>query len=166
MAAGIAYFALISLFPLGLSVIAIAGFFLSGESEKLRIVNSIQHMVPVSTEYLVDIMNGIVNNRGPISLVGLFGMIWSGLTVFSAIRRAINQAWGFGKAPNFLRQGLMDIGMCCVLCFGAFLSLAFSVELFNVSKIIDVFHIRDWTIAVKSMKTAIIMRIGKLAISN
>ena len=104
LAAGIAYFALFSLFPLSLAFIAIASFFLGSEKEQLDAVNEIHGLIPVSTKYLSDNIETIVRNRGPISLIGLLGLVWSGLAVFAAIRKGINQAWGISEQPSLFKK--------------------------------------------------------------
>ena len=135
MAAGVAYFALFSLFPLSLASIAIAGFFFSGEGEQLKVVDAIQGLIPVSTDYLSDSIEGVVDSRGPISLIGLLGLVWSGLAVFSAVRKGINHAWGIGKPPNLLKERLIDLSMLAGIGLAGFAVLVLSAKLFEVPEI-------------------------------
>ena len=141
LAAGIAYFALFSLFPLSLAFIAIASFFLGSEKEQLDAVNEIHGLIPVSTKYLSDNIETIVRNRGPISLIGLLGLVWSGLAVFAAIRKGINQAWGISEQPSLFKKRFIDFGILIGLGLAATIVLLLSAKLFEIP------WIGDWSLA-------------------
>jgi|GEM_PF-6145347 len=109
LAAGIAFYSLLSLFPLSLAAIAIAGYFYTGQDEQAQVVELIQKLIPVSTDYLADTIDGVVSNRGQVSIIGALGLLWAGLAVFSGLRKGINHAWGIGKPPNLLMERLIDL---------------------------------------------------------
>ncbi len=142
LAAGIAYFGLFSLFPLSLAFIAIASFFLGNEKEQLDVVNEIHGLIPVSTEYLSDNIETIVRNRGPISLIGLLGLLWSGLAVFAAIRKGINQAWGISAQPNLFKKRFIDFGILIGLGLAATVVLLLSAKLFEIP------WVGDWRLGI------------------
>lgn len=142
LAAGIAYFGLFSLFPLSLAFIAIASFFLGNEKEQLDAVNEIHGLIPVSTEYLSDNIETIVRNRGPISLIGLLGLLWSGLAVFAALRKGINQAWGISEQPNVFKKRFIDFGILIGLGLAATVVLLLSAKLFEIP------WIGDWRLGI------------------
>ena len=149
LAAGIAYFALFSLFPLSLAFIAIASFFLGSEKEQLDAVNEIHGLIPVSTKYLSDNIETIVRNRGPISLIGLLGLVWSGLAVFAAIRKGINQAWGISEQPSLFKKRFIDFGILIGLGLAATIVLLLSAKLFEIPWIGDWRLGLDWDIVAK-----------------
>ena len=132
LAGGIAYFTLFSLFPLSLAFIAVASFFLGNEKEQLDAVNEIHALIPVSTDYLSDNIETIVRNRGPISLIGGLGLIWSGLAVFATIRMGINQAWGISEQPGLFKKRFIDFSILIGLGFAATVLLLLSAKLFEI----------------------------------
>jgi len=132
LAGGIAYFALFSLFPLSLAFIAIASFFLGNEKEQLDAVNEIHALIPVSTNYLSDNIETIVRNRGPISLISILGLVWSGLAVFAAIRKGINQAWGISEQPSLFKKRFIDFSILIGLGLAASAVLLLSAKLFEI----------------------------------
>ena len=135
VAAGVAYFALFSIFPLALAGITISGFFFATKPEQLALVRGIQELVPVSTDFLSDVIEGVVNSRGPISIIATVGFIWSGLAVFSSLRKAINHAWGIGKPPNLLKERLIDLSMAVGVAMAASVVILLSAAFFETPKI-------------------------------
>jgi membrane protein len=135
LAAGIAFYALLSLFPLSLAAIAIAGYIYTGRDEQMAVVETIQQLIPVSTDYLADTIEGVVNVRGQVSIIGAFGLLWSGQAVFSGLRRGINNAWGIEKPSNFFRQRIVDFGLMFLVGMAAFFVLVFSAAVYNVPEV-------------------------------
>lgn len=137
MAAGLAYFALFSLFPLSLIFMALMGFFLVDQGDQIKFVNALQGFIPVSGEYLSETIGEVVENRGPISLIGFLGLSWSGLAVFSAVRRGINHAWGIGKAQHAVKGRVTDLFMLIGVGLGAIVIFILSAKLFEVPRLGD-----------------------------
>ena len=135
VAAGIAYFALLSIFPLMLATMAISGFFFTDEAEQLKIVDAIRKLVPVSSDFLSQTIEGVVNSRGTVSLIAALGLLWSGLTVFAAVRKGINHAWGIGKPPNLLKERLIDLSMMMGLALAGSVIFILSATLFQLPEI-------------------------------
>ena len=135
VAAGVSYFALFSIFPLALAAITISGFLFATKPEQLDLVRDIQELIPVSTDFLSDIIEGVVNSRGPVSLIAAAGFIWSGLAVFSSLRKAINHAWGIGKPPNLLKERLIDLSMALGVGLAAAVVILLSAAFFETPKI-------------------------------
>jgi membrane protein len=135
LAAGVAFYALLSLFPLSLAAIAIAGYFYTGQDEQAQVVELIQELIPVSTDYLADTIDGVVSNRGQVSVIGVLGLLWAGQAVFSGLRRGINNAWGVDRPPNFLKQRMTDFGLMYLVGMAAFFILVFSAAIYDVPEV-------------------------------
>lgn len=122
VAAGIAYWTLFSLFPLALAAISVLGFVYHHPDQQARIVEGTLRLVPVSREYVAGLVEGVLRDRGAVGVLGVLGLLWTGTTVFSAVRKGINHAWGIGKPHYFLLERSLDLAMlvsvtaigCCV----------------------------------------------------
>lgn len=111
IAAGIAYWTLFSLFPLSLVGLSILSHSNSTPAEQTRMVEGIIEHIPVSTEYLLDIVNSVAESRGALSTIAIIGLLFSGTAVFSAVRKGINHAWHVGQPHYFFLERAIDILM-------------------------------------------------------
>ena len=93
MAAGVAYYALFSIFPLLLGLIAVLSFVLESSDTQARVVDLTSDFLPGSEQFLEDNVSSIVRLRGALGVFSLLGMLWSGSAMFGALNRAINRAW-------------------------------------------------------------------------
>ena len=115
MAAAISFYALFSMFPLGLAVVSVTGFIIGPDSDRTKLAIDMAEVLPVSSDLIGSTMEGIVNARTITGIVSFLGLIWASSAAFGAIRRGINTAWGITRPRPFLRERLIDIG----LVFGA-----------------------------------------------
>ena len=93
MAAGVAYYALFSLFPLLLGLIAILSFFLESEQIQTQVIELTGGFLPGSELLVQDNIDAAVGVRGALGLFSVIGMLWAGSAVFGALNRSINRAW-------------------------------------------------------------------------
>ena len=125
MSAGIAYYALFSLFPLVLGAIALFGVVVRSPELQDRVISSLADNLPVSRDVVSSNVRGLVSARGQLGVVAILGLLWSGTAVFSALRRALDTVWSVSGRRPFLKQKLMDLGILA----GVGLLLVFSVAL-------------------------------------
>ncbi len=97
MAAGVAYYALFSIFPLIIGMITVFSYFLHAEQIQANIANAIGGFLPGSEQFVQDNIEGILNLRSALGLVSLLGLLWSGSAMMGALDRAINRAWDIHK---------------------------------------------------------------------
>jgi membrane protein len=122
-AAAIAYYALLSLFPLTLLSIAIASFSLGPAMEQQLVLQKLEFIAPALGQLFGPNIDEIIRARGAVSSVALIGLIWSASTVFYTLSLTLNEMWGI-KRPRSVwkRRGL---ALIFVLAFaGATLFLA------------------------------------------
>ncbi len=93
MAAGVAYYALFSIFPLIIGLITVFSYFLEPERIQTDITSMVSGFLPGSEEFVQDNIDGILNIRSALGLFSLVGLLWSGSAMFGALDRAINRAW-------------------------------------------------------------------------
>ena len=131
MAAGVAYYALFSLFPLLLGLIAVFSYFIDsspGEGNDLAtegVTRFVSEYLPGSETFVSENLEILLNLRGAATVVAVLGMFWSASAVFGALSRAVNRAWDVHQdRPFYLnktRQLAMALGVACLflLSFGA-----------------------------------------------
>ena len=93
MAAGVAYYALFSIFPLLLGLIAVMGFFLDAEEAQVRVQDMTSGFLPGSEQLVADNISAVIGFRSALGVFSLIGLLWSGSAMFGALNRAINRAW-------------------------------------------------------------------------
>ena len=93
MAAGVAYYALFSIFPLLLGLISIMSFLLEPEEIQRLIGDLMSNFLPGSEQFVKDNVDAVIRLRGALGLMSFLGMLWSGSAMFGALNRAINRAW-------------------------------------------------------------------------
>ena len=111
MAAGVAYYAVLSLFPLILGLIAILGIFLPAETLQEELFEFFERNIPGATEALRDNIENVIQFRGAIGAISLILLLWSASTMFGAISRTINRAWDVHKDRPFHIRKLRDLVM-------------------------------------------------------
>lgn len=125
-AAGITYFALISIFPLALVALSVAGFFFSSEADQEELLDSIMSALPLEEgdvrDNVADIVHSVVDARGTLGLFGIISALYTGSALFTAVRAGLNLVFRGEKSRPFVIGKLVDVGM--VFVFGLLLSLS------------------------------------------
>ena len=115
MAAGVAYYALFSLFPLLIGVMAIISVFVALEDVEGQFTEFASGYLPGSEDLIKNNIETVRRLRGALSIFALLGLFWSGSAIFGAISRAVNRAWDVHKdRPLYVgkpRQMVMALGV-------------------------------------------------------
>lgn len=117
LAAAISYYALFSLFPLLIFVVAMAGLLIQDPGVQDDIVNEVLKNIPLSEgegrDSVTDAVRGVASaGKGALGLLGLAGMAWAGSSLFGALRKALNTAFD-DTAPKrpFVQQKAIDLAL-------------------------------------------------------
>lgn len=129
--ASLAYYGLFSIFPLLLAVVSIGSMFLEGELVKVELLEIITQWIPVSADTVNTQITSVLNMRGPVTIVALISLLWSGSNVFDKIIVNVNRAFLKGSRPGFLKSR----GMALLIILA--MILLFSASLF-FNTIIDI----------------------------
>jgi membrane protein len=106
-AAAIAYFALLSLFPLTLLSIAIASFTLGPLIDPQLILQKLEFIAPALGQLIGKNIAEIIRARGPITIIAIVGLIWSASTIFYTLTQTLNGIWSNKRnRPVWKRRGL------------------------------------------------------------
>ena len=111
MAAGLAYYAVLSLFPLSLGLISLLGLVLDPETLEGEIFDFFQTYLPGSRELLAANIEAAGNIRGFLGVVSFLGLFWSASLLFGAITRSVNRAWDIHQDRPFYIDKLRHILM-------------------------------------------------------
>jgi membrane protein len=102
LAALMAYYAFLSLFPLLLVFVSVLGFVLEGDpSLQQDIVDSTLARIPLVGGQLEDEVEPLTGST-PALVIGIAGALWAGLGVTLALARAFHEIW---DVPRFEQRG-------------------------------------------------------------
>lgn len=115
MAASIAYFTFLSLFPLVLGLVSLGGYVLESEDVQLRVNQLIVEVLPVSADFVTRITDSIVRIRGAAGVTSILILIWSASKMVGALSRAINMALGQKRNYAIYFSSLRNFGLTLVV---------------------------------------------------
>lgn len=111
MAAGLAYYAVLSLFPLTVGLISLLGLLLEPEDLHGEVVHFLEDYLPVSEELLLSNIEAAGNVHGLLGVISFFGLFWSASLMFGAITRSVNRAWDIHQDRPFYIDKVRNIVM-------------------------------------------------------
>ncbi len=111
MAAGVAYYAVLSVFPLLLGLVALFSLFLDSQTVRDRLFEFVRTYLPASVDLLERNIENVARLRGILGLASILGFFWSASAVFGAIARALNRAWDVKDDRPFYVQKALHLGM-------------------------------------------------------
>jgi membrane protein len=128
-AASMAYYAMFSLFPLLLGLVAAGSFLLQRDVVMNRVINAITQVVPVSQTLIEQNIQRLLDLRGTVGLIGLVGLVWAGSGVFSSLVLNVNRAWPQAETQGVVRQRLIALSMVIGLLILLALSSVFTTAI-------------------------------------
>ncbi len=108
-AAAIAFYALLSLFPLLLFLTGILGHWLSSEETQALIFGMLGRFAPIVPELLIENLRGVLAMRGPLNWVAGLTLLWSASSLFAAIVHALDRVWGEEGGRQFWEHRLLSM---------------------------------------------------------
>src|SRR4051794_1704757 len=126
-AGAITYFSFLALFPLLLLGVSIVGFVLSGHPDTMQtLFDKITTNVPGSVgKTLRDSIRSAIDSRTSIGIVGLAGVLLTGLGWIGNLRRAIDAIWARPPAQRpFVKEKIGNLFILAGLGVGLLISLA------------------------------------------
>ena len=124
--AGLAYYALFSIFPLLLVFIAGGSYFLDTSQVFDTVTQFVQQALPISKQAINENLHEILDARGTAGAVSLVTLLWSASGMFTSLAYNINLAWPHASRRNFLQNRLVGLWMIVGLIGLIVLSLVLS----------------------------------------
>lgn len=114
-AGAIAYYVLLSIFPLLLGLVSILGFFLPDAAVRQSVADALNRLLPGSAAFVEQTLDSVIGARGSTGIISLLLLLWSGSNLFGNIRRALNQAWDVPVGRPFLLARALDLAMVIIV---------------------------------------------------
>lgn len=130
-AAGMAYYALLSFFPLLIVLVTVVSYFVSGNEASSRVTQLVMSAIPVSRDLVEVNIERILVVRNSVGIAGLIIFFWSGSNAFSMMVHHITSAWPATEQRTFFQKKLFGLAMVIVLILMLFV-LTLSSTLLNV----------------------------------
>ena len=129
LAAAIAFYGFMSIFPLSIALLWLSRRFIGIENFEQRLVDGILAQIPVlnaseGVSFVEDFINEVVSTNNP-ALTGFagLGLFIAGMGVFGSIRKSVNIIWGIPRPRPFLIERVMDMALMLGASSLLFLSL-------------------------------------------
>lgn len=113
-AAAIAYYVLLSLFPLMLFLASVAGLVLRDSGLRADFVNALAEALPVTesgADEIASALHGVSANAGAIGVISLFTLLWTASGMMGAIRGSLDSIDPETPARPFARGKVVDLIM-------------------------------------------------------
>lgn len=111
LAAGLAYYAFLSVFPLCLLSISILGYLWTGpEAVRITINLAADFLPPSGLAVVRDTITTIASDRGRLGLVGLVALIWAGRFLFEALEISVNRLFQVRQRRSAMRRTAVSFG--------------------------------------------------------
>lgn len=110
-AASIAYYALLSLFPMLLLALAVLGRMTGDAGQRDAVVRFIFRYFPRQFDFISRQVEALSAAPFTFGFWGIVALVWASLGVFNAITSAVNHAWAVEKRRSFLGHRLMGFLM-------------------------------------------------------
>jgi membrane protein len=126
LAASMAYFSFLSLFPLLLAVISIGSLFLDPGDLKGAVDRWAADVLPGSEEFIAENIRALHELRGPVGIASLAGLLWSARRMFAALSRGIDAVVGRDPGAAPFLSSIRGVVMAAAASLIMFLLLAVS----------------------------------------
>lgn len=126
LAASISYYVLLTIFPLTLAAVTIVGAVTNDPEPQDDVIQAISDFLPVSDTDIADVIGDLSGDWVTAGVLATFGLLWGGMAVFSALRKALNAAWGIRTPRSFFMERFLELGM--MLGVALLLLLSFSIN--------------------------------------
>ena len=104
MAAGVSFYAVLSIFPLILALMVIIGWVVGSQSRQDELVEFIVGYLPGSEQFVRESVEGVRRLRAAVGVVAVMGLVWSASAVFGSITKVVNRAWDVSENPPFYKN--------------------------------------------------------------
>jgi membrane protein len=110
-AASIAYYSLLSFFPIILLALAVLGEMTSDATARDAVVRFIFRYFPRQFDFVSGQVDALASSKFTFGFWSVVALVWASLGVFNAITSAVNHAWAVEKKRSFLGHRLISFLM-------------------------------------------------------
>jgi membrane protein len=110
-ASSIAFFALLSLFPLLLLSLSVLGMFTASDEDRAVVLDFVLRYFPRQFDFVTSQIDAFRQRRTVLGIGGFLLMIWGALGFFGALTTAINYAWRVERQFSYWKHKLVSFAM-------------------------------------------------------
>jgi membrane protein len=118
-AGSIGFYAVFSLFPVFLILVAIGSTVLARYFSQEQILDAIVNLLPVSRDFVGGQVPAMLAASGAVTAIGAVGLVWSATSVFAILVRNLNRAW-----PGAVPQNAIKARLIALILLGGLVGLA------------------------------------------
>jgi YihY family inner membrane protein len=122
VAASIAYYSLLALFPMLLLLLGVSGIFIRRYELSGQLALVLAHYLPLRTDFIMRELVGISGAYGSIGILSFLLLLWVSSGVFLPLEQALNRAWEVEQGRSWWRRRLLALEMAGIFGFLALLS--------------------------------------------
>lgn len=108
-AAAVAFYALLSVFPMLLAVVSFAAYFVDANWALREATRAVGQMFPQGRALVVHVIHEAIEARGTASVLSLLGLVLAGSRVFGVLTVALNVAYDVEESYGFWKRALHQI---------------------------------------------------------
>lgn len=110
-AAGMAYYAIFSLFPLLIFLVVFGSSVLKGAYVREQVIRMVTQVLPTSQEVVVENLNSVLETRKTVGSLAALSLLWSSSGFFSILAHQINRAWPRALLRTSLERRIVALAM-------------------------------------------------------
>jgi membrane protein len=114
-AAAIAYYGLLSVFPLVLLIIALAAFIVDPQWAVDKASELLETLIPAQTLHIEELIDGAIQLRARATALSLFFLLFTGSQVFSIMTQALNVAYDVGQHYTWWKRHLLRLAQAVII---------------------------------------------------
>ena len=108
LAAGVSYFALLSMVPIIIVTVSIFGLVLRNEGVKQDVLDGLIDTLPITSVELERQLNDLAEGGPALTVVALFGLVWTASALSASIRNALEAAFSVERGRPLLQAKMID----------------------------------------------------------
>jgi membrane protein len=114
VAASIAYYSVLSIFPLLLLLLGLSGIYIGHYQLAGRLAVILERILPTRPDFILQNLQGISRAYGRVGFASFLLLLWSSAGVFMPIEKTLNRAWGVQKERNWIQRRLLALQMALI----------------------------------------------------
>ncbi|MGD0697798.1 MAG: YihY/virulence factor BrkB family protein [Terriglobia bacterium] len=121
VSASIAYFGLLSIFPMMLLLVSLSGIYIRHFELSGDLTVVLQGFLPMKPDFIMRELVKISEGFGRVTVISFAILLWSASGIFRPLEKALNRAWGVEETRPWWRSYLLALEMA--LLFALFVSV-------------------------------------------
>lgn len=135
-AAALAFYTLLSIFPLILLLTALVGRWLATPEAPTTVFLLLQRVIPIVPDVFEENIRYVLTLRGTINWVAGISLAWSSSSLFAAIITSVDRVWNQRSGRTFWEHRLLALGLVIAVILLFLVSLLASALLAQIPRLI------------------------------